>query len=161
MFFSTESLLSSSNTLQKPGIERCWHSFLLISNAALSQLLMCPLSRKTGFRDKVRDSGRLARLPTEIVDQIVKDVDEFPISMKEAKELRLKLMEGTKVYAEVANEEIEHSLSYSFEHLQRLKGYFRFKNLQSCKSNENSRRYVLSSSRKTMVDVDVQKSVRS
>ena len=83
------------------------------------------------IRDKVRDRGRLARLPTEIVDQIVNDVDEFPISMEEAQELRLKLMEERKAYVEVTNEEIEYSLSCSFEHLQRLKGYLRYRNLQS------------------------------
>ena len=40
----------------------------------------------------------LARLPGEIVDQVIRDVDEFPIGVEEAREIRGRLMEERKAF---------------------------------------------------------------
>lgn len=44
-------------------------------------------------------SGKaLGKLSTEMKDKIFQSVDDFPISMEKAKEMRLKLMEERKTY---------------------------------------------------------------
>ena len=65
-----------------------------------------PPQQKDWWSPEIRDSERLARMPKEVVDQIVGEVDDFPISLEEAKELRLKLKEDRTVYMDKWNEEI-------------------------------------------------------
>ena len=55
-------------------------------------------------------------MPKEIMDQIVEEVDDFPISLEEAKELRLKLMDERKVFVKDVNEEIQSSTFFFCEH---------------------------------------------
>ena len=55
-------------------------------------------------------------MPNEIVDQIVEDVDDFPISLEEAKELRLELMEERKVFVDEVDKEIQSSTFFFCEH---------------------------------------------
>lgn len=55
-------------------------------------------------------------MPKEIVDHIVEEVDDFPISLEEAKELRLKLMDERKVYVNEVYEEIQSSTFFFCEH---------------------------------------------
>ena len=64
----------------------------------------------------MRDNQRFAKLPTEIADKIVEDVEDFPISLEEAKELRLQLMEERKVSVEELNEDILSSTFCFCEH---------------------------------------------
>ncbi|KAK0109700.1 hypothetical protein ONS95_002379 [Cadophora gregata] len=63
---------------------------------------------------QVSGSGKaLAKLSNEMKDKIFQGVDDFPISMETAKELRLKLMEERKKYVVAqtrAFEEREFSL---------------------------------------------------
>ena len=75
-----------------------------------------PPQQKDWWSPEIRDSGALARMPKEIVDQIVEEVDDFPISLEEAKELRLKLMDERKVFVEDVNEEIQSSTFFFCEH---------------------------------------------
>lgn len=55
-------------------------------------------------------------MPKEIVDQVVEDVEDFPISLEEAKELRLELMEERKVYVEEVNKDIQSLTFFFCEH---------------------------------------------
>ena len=55
-------------------------------------------------------------MPTEVVDQIVDDVDGFPISLEEAKELRLELMEERKVFVDEVDKDIQSSTFFFCEH---------------------------------------------
>lgn len=55
-------------------------------------------------------------MPKEIVDQIVDNVEDYPISLEEAEELRLGLMEERKMYVEEVNEEIQASTFSFCEH---------------------------------------------
>ena len=55
-------------------------------------------------------------MPKEIVDQIVDDVDDFPISLEEAKELRLELMQERKAFVKEVNQDIQSSTFFFCEH---------------------------------------------
>lgn len=55
-------------------------------------------------------------MPKEVVDQIVEDVVDFPISLEEAKEIRLKLMEERKVYVDEVDEDFQSSKFAFCEH---------------------------------------------
>jgi hypothetical protein len=48
--------------------------------------------------DMMRDGKALGKLSAELRKCIREDVDEFPISLEEAKEARLRLMEERKAY---------------------------------------------------------------
>ena len=75
-----------------------------------------PPQQRDWWSPEIRDSERLANLPKEIVDHIVENVEDFPISSEEAKEFRLQLMEERKVYVEGVDEEIQSSTFFFCEH---------------------------------------------
>ena len=58
----------------------------------------------------------MARLPKEIVDQFIEDVDEFPIGIEEAKEIRGRLMEERKAFGEDVDLDIVSSTFAFCEH---------------------------------------------
>ena len=75
-----------------------------------------PPQQKDWWTPEIRDSERLTKLPNEIVDHIMEDVDEFPISLEEAKELRLKLIEERKAYVEDVNKKMQEETFSFCEH---------------------------------------------
>ena len=99
----------------KPGHRKILALFLIDPHCRVISTANVPPQQKDWWSPKIRDSERLAKLPGEIVDQIMEDVD-FPISLEEAKELRLKLMEERKVYVEGVNEQIRSSTFFFCEH---------------------------------------------
>ena len=52
-------------------------------------------------------------LPVELTDKIIDDVSDMPISLEEAKEIRLELMEERKAFVEDVKTELE-SYTFSF-----------------------------------------------
>ena len=75
-----------------------------------------PPQQKSWWSPEIRDSERLAGIPKEVVDQIMDDVDDFPISLEEAKELRLQLMEERKVFVDHVDKDIQSSTFFFCEH---------------------------------------------
>lgn len=55
----------------------------------------------------MQGNERLGELPPELMAQVVDGVDDFPISLEEAKEIREQLMEERKVFVEEVNEEMQ------------------------------------------------------
>ena len=55
-------------------------------------------------------------MPNEVMDQIVDKVDDFPISLEEAKELRLELMEERKVFVDEVDKDMQFSRFFFCEH---------------------------------------------
>lgn len=92
----------------KPGHRKILALFLVDPHCHIISTANVPPQQKDWWSLKIRDSERLATIPKEIVDQIVGDVDDFPISLGEAKELRLKLMEERREYMELVKDEIEY-----------------------------------------------------
>lgn len=62
-------------------------------------------------------TGRaLGRLSRELKDKVFRDVDDFPISLGKAKELRLQLMEERKVYVSYQKNAFEETTFSLCEH---------------------------------------------
>ena len=59
-----------------------------------------PPQQKEWWGAEIRGIEELTRLPKEIIDQIIEDVDEFPIGVEEAREFRGRLMEERKAFGE-------------------------------------------------------------
>lgn len=52
----------------------------------------------------VSEEGRLASLPAELKQQVLDGVEDFPISLEEAKVLREELMAERKLYVDDVND---------------------------------------------------------
>lgn len=100
----------------KPGHRKILALFLIDPHCRIISTANVPPQQKDWWSPEIRDNEGLARLPKEIVDQVVIDVEDFPISLEEAKELRLELMEERKVYVEEVNDDIESSTFFFCEH---------------------------------------------
>jgi len=50
------------------------------------------------IKEFAKEGKGLAKLSTELKEKIFNEVDDFPIGLEEAKEVRLKLMEERSVY---------------------------------------------------------------
>lgn len=65
------------------------------------------------MRDFNKRGDGLAKLSNELKDKVFQSVDDFPIGMEEAKEIRLELMDERGRYAaeqKLAFEQVEFSL---------------------------------------------------
>ena len=59
-----------------------------------------PPQQRHWWAEEVAKTGPLASLSAELREQIIGDVDDFPIGMDEAKEFRLRLMEERGRYVD-------------------------------------------------------------
>ena len=100
----------------KPGHRKILALFLIDPHCRIISTANVPPQQKNWWSPEIRDSERLAGMPNEVVDQIVDDVDDFPISLEEAKELRLELMEERKVFVEDVETDIQSSTFFFCEH---------------------------------------------
>lgn len=67
--------------------------FLIDPHCRIISTANVPPQQKDWWSPEIRDCGRLARMPRKVADQIMADVDDFSISLEEAKRLRLEMME--------------------------------------------------------------------
>ena len=97
----------------KPGHRKILALFLVDPNCRIISTANVPPQQKDWWSPEVRASDRFAKLPNELVDKVVEDVEDFPISLEEAKKLRLQLMEERKVYVDEVNEDIQsHTFNF-------------------------------------------------
>ncbi|KAF8638672.1 hypothetical protein AX17_002033 [Amanita inopinata Kibby_2008] len=81
----------------KPGHRKILALFLVDPNIRIISTANVPCQRLDWWREAVREKNTgMERLPLEVKDQVYEKVVDFPISMEEAKELRLELMEERK-----------------------------------------------------------------
>ena len=90
--------------------------FLVDPRCRIISTANVPPQQKDWWGPEIRGRGALAGTPKEIVDHIVEEVDDFPISLEEAKELRLKLMDERKLYVNEVNAEVQSSTFFFCEH---------------------------------------------
>ncbi len=100
----------------EPGHRKILALFLIDPHCRIISTANVPPQQKDWWSPEIRDSERLAKLPKELLDQVVEDVEDFPISLEEAKEIRLELMEERKVYVDKVNEKIQASTFFFCEH---------------------------------------------
>ncbi|KAG6844881.1 hypothetical protein H0H87_002716 [Tephrocybe sp. NHM501043] len=77
---------------EKPGHRKILALFLIDPNIRITSTANVPCQQRDWWGEELR-RGAIPKLPLEVQDQIFKRVDEFPISLNEAKEMRLELMD--------------------------------------------------------------------
>ncbi|GLB35530.1 putative protein of unknown function (DUF4246) [Lyophyllum shimeji] len=83
----------------KPGHRKILALFLVDPNTRIISTANVPPQRRDWWSEQVRKGDHaVSRLPAELQDHVLDAVEEFPISLEDAKELRLKLMEERKVF---------------------------------------------------------------
>ncbi|KAI9722671.1 MAG: hypothetical protein M1812_001602 [Candelaria pacifica] len=96
----------------KPGHRKILAFFLVDPNIKVISTANVPCQRRDWWGRELRENGALDRLPTEIQEQVVNKVDDFPMSMEEAKEMRLELMEGRKAFLDKHDEEFDGGVNF-------------------------------------------------
>ncbi|KAG6844884.1 hypothetical protein H0H87_002719 [Tephrocybe sp. NHM501043] len=82
---------------EKPGHRKILALFLVDPNIRIISTVNVPCQQRDWWGDVVRP---VLKLPLELQDHVFNDVEEFPISLEEAKQLRLKLMEERAVFVQ-------------------------------------------------------------
>ena len=66
-----------------------------------------PPQQKDWRAEVIREKSKLGELPMELMQFMVNDVDDFPISLEEAKKVREELIEERRAFVEDVNVEYE------------------------------------------------------
>ncbi|KXN80705.1 hypothetical protein AN958_08286 [Leucoagaricus sp. SymC.cos] len=83
----------------KPGHRKILAFFLVDPNMKIISTANVPCQRRDWWGEAVvSDTRALARLPVELRDKVVHEVEEFPIDLDQARQLRENLMEERKEY---------------------------------------------------------------
>lgn len=96
----------------KPGHRKILALFLVDPITPVISTAHVPAQQRDWWQRQAPLNQALSRLPRELRDGVVESVDDFPISMDEAKEIRLELMEERKSFV-VAQDEMfrEYTIS--------------------------------------------------
>jgi hypothetical protein len=101
----------------KPGHRKILALFLVDPNIRIISTANVPCQQRHWCSDSVeRGSGALTDLPLELREKVFSDVEDFPLSLREAKELRLELMEERKGFVVENNESFEQHTFSLCEH---------------------------------------------
>ncbi|KAF8061696.1 hypothetical protein FPV67DRAFT_1509958 [Lyophyllum atratum] len=97
----------------KPGHRKILALFLVDPNITIISTANVPCQQRDWWSAAVRErNSALSALPVEIQEHIFGDVEEFPIGLEEAKELRLTLIEERKVFVVMQGEAFkQHTFS--------------------------------------------------
>ena len=109
----------------KPGHRKILALFLIDPHCRIISTANVPPQQKNWWDHEIRAIKRFAGMAEELVDQILANVDDFPISTEEAKELRLELMKERKVFMDEVELHYECSTFYFCKYKKRELGWFR------------------------------------
>ncbi|EEP82469.1 predicted protein [Uncinocarpus reesii 1704] len=84
----------------KPGHRKIVALFLVDPNVRITSTAEVPAQRKDWWLRQVPLDNILTRLPQELGDQVQRELSGFPMTMEEAQELRLELMDERVAYAD-------------------------------------------------------------
>ncbi|KAF8062261.1 hypothetical protein FPV67DRAFT_1672738 [Lyophyllum atratum] len=83
----------------KAGYRKILALFLVDPNIRIISTANVPCQQRDWWSDAIKKGdSTIPKLPVELQEEIFKNVEDFPIELQEAKELRLKLMQERKVY---------------------------------------------------------------
>ncbi|KAF8154436.1 hypothetical protein B0H34DRAFT_523156 [Crassisporium funariophilum] len=77
----------------KPGHRKILALFLVDPGIRIISTANIPCQRRDWWAEAVKTDGGLRKLPLELQDHVLRQVDEFPIGIEEANQLRLELMQ--------------------------------------------------------------------
>jgi hypothetical protein len=96
----------------KPGHRKILALFLVDPHIKVISSAHVPCQQKEWWMQELLTKSAIPKLPVEILNEVVDNVEEFPISLNEAKKLRLDLMEERKAYVQ-GHDSRFHSLFFS------------------------------------------------
>jgi Protein of unknown function (DUF4246) len=93
----------------KPGHRKILALFLVDPNVPVLSTAHVPPQQSDWWRKSIREDPKIPinDLPFELQEHVYGEVDDFPISMREAKELREEFMKERKVFV------VEHSRNFN------------------------------------------------
>lgn len=94
----------------KPGHRKIVALFLVDPHVRITSTAVIPAQRKDWWERMINLDDILVRLPRELQDQVEDDIG-FPMTMEEAKKIRLELMDERKEFVKHQNSELQ---SYTF-----------------------------------------------
>ncbi|KAF8993778.1 hypothetical protein BDQ17DRAFT_1367889 [Cyathus striatus] len=96
----------------KPGHRKIVALFLVDPNFKVISTANIPCQRKDWWQEQLEAGKALEKLPAELRNQVVQDV-EFPYGLEKAKELRLELMEERKSFVVEHNQSVFEAAEFS------------------------------------------------
>lgn len=100
----------------KPGHREILALFLVDPYLRVPSTANVPPPQKDWWAEELRGLDRVAELPPELVDNILDQAGDFPISLEEAKEMRLELMRERTAFVDYVNKEYEQETFNFCEH---------------------------------------------
>ena len=114
--FQTRLTTFSLDDASKPGNLRMLTLHLIDPNRRMMSTAMVPCQRRDWWAHPIRMAcPSLQRLPTEIFDNIIRHVDEYPISLEEGKRTRDKFKAERKGYRENHTKAMQAYEEWDFE----------------------------------------------
>jgi hypothetical protein len=87
--------------ITQPGHRKIIALFLVDPNIRVTSTANVPCQRKDWWMEAIsQQEGPISGLPAELQKEVYDNVDEFPLGLEEAKELRLELMEERKAFVD-------------------------------------------------------------
>ncbi|TFK70985.1 hypothetical protein BDN72DRAFT_491378 [Pluteus cervinus] len=99
----------------KPGHRKLLALFLVDPNVKIISTANVPCQRIDWWKDAIHNGPEevhQVKIPVELQEQILADVEGFPLSMEEAKKLRLQLMDERSIFTE-KQDNVFHSGAFS------------------------------------------------
>lgn len=100
----------------KPGHQKILALFLVDPYLRILSTANVPPQQKSWWAENIYNDEKLSSLPIEVLNHIIDYVPEFPISLEEAKEIRLELMEERKAIRKVSKNKVRHEAFSFCEH---------------------------------------------
>ena len=91
----------------KPGHRKILALFLVDPHIRIISTANVPCQQKEWWAQEVQAQEAFPKLPNELVDEVMNSVEDFPISLAKAKELRVELMEERKNFVTEHDEQFE------------------------------------------------------
>lgn len=100
----------------KPGHRKILALFLVDPNIHIISTANVPPQQRHWWAEEVSKTGAFAPLSAELREQIIGEVEEFPIGMPEAKEFRLQLMEERRFFVSAQDDAYQSNYFSLCEH---------------------------------------------
>lgn len=96
----------------KPGHRKILALFLVDPNIRTISTANVPPQQRDWWREELKSSGCFKQLAAELQEKVFESVEDFPIGIDEAKEIRLKLMDERREFVALQNDGFQ-SVSFS------------------------------------------------
>jgi hypothetical protein len=100
----------------KPGHRKILALFLVDPHIRIISTANVPCQQKAWWAEQLRNGQGFKTLPGEMMKEILDKVEDFPIGMDEAKELRVELMEERKSFVQRHDEHMHTEVFSLCEH---------------------------------------------